>query len=398
MKLLCISPGYWPAFQYGGPIVSVHNLNKTLIKAGIDVTVYATNAGLNGTVQVNREVTVDGLKVIYFDFLKYFEFVGSTGWQLSLSLNNALKKNLKSFDLVHIHAVWNYPSGAAAHYCRKYDKPYMITPRGMLYPYTLGKMGWKKLPYFKLITKRDLRSASAIHYTTEDELEKCHSYLGLRNKAVVVPNGIDISEFTSLPSPDILKARYPALSNKKVILFLGRISWKKGLDVLVKAFASVKKRRDDVHLLIAGNDEGGYVKKVRKWLKDEGISKDATFTGLLEGSAKLEAFAGSDLFVLPSYSENFGMAVIEAMACGLPVIISDQVGIYREVINAEAGVVISPDATELAKALANMLDDPDNNIKFKENSRKLVSERFTWDKISGQMMQIYESMIRSKAS
>jgi len=321
MKLLCVSPGYWPAFQYGGPIVSIHSLNKALVKKGVDVTVYTTNAGLNGKVQVNQEIDIEGVKVIYFDFARLFEFVGRTGWQISLTMTKALKENLEKFDVAHIHAIWNYSTGVTAYYCRKFSKPYIITPRGTIYPYTLAKKAWKKLPYFKLIARRDLQGAGAIHYTTEDELEKCHSLLGFRNKAVVVPNGVDLVEFNDLPPGEMLKDRYPELRNKKIILFLGRINWIKGLDILVQSFGMLKREKNDLHLLIVGNDENGYESKVRKWLMEEGVIDNVTFTGLLTGREKLEAYAGSDVFVLPSYSENFGMSVIEAMACGLPVII-----------------------------------------------------------------------------
>ena len=172
MKLLCIVPSYWPAFKYGGPIASNHNLNRTLVKKSIDVTVYTTNVGLVGKVPVNEEVDVDGVKVFYFEYVRLFEFIGATGWQFSLQLTNALKKNLKDFDLVYLPAIWNYPTAITSYYCRQYNKPYIIAPRGVLYPYTIKKKSWKKWPYYHFIAKRDLKDATAIHYTTEDEAEK----------------------------------------------------------------------------------------------------------------------------------------------------------------------------------------------------------------------------------
>ena len=271
MKILCVVPSYWPAFRYGGPIASVHGLNKALVKKGIDVTVYTTNVGLDGKVPVNQEVNVDGVKVFYFAFTRFFEFLGATGWQFSLPMARALKKNLKDFDIVYIVAIWNYPIAAAAYYSRKYKKPYIIAPRGALYSYTVNKKSWKKWPYYHLIAKRDLKSAVAIHYTTDDEAEKCHSSLGLKNKAIVIPNGIDVSglrdkDYGLGGNPDevakdtlhkarglgikSLRERYPILKNKKVILFLGRVHWIKGMDILVRAFSMIAKERDDVHLLI----------------------------------------------------------------------------------------------------------------------------------------------------
>ncbi|MFQ5964070.1 MAG: glycosyltransferase [Candidatus Scalinduaceae bacterium] len=394
MKLICVSPGYWPAFRHGGPIFSVHGLNKVLVKMGVDVTVYATNSSLNGEVTINEEVNVDGVKVIYFGFIKSLEFLGRMGWQFSWQMTKALKRDLKKFDLIHIQSVWNYPTTAATYYCKKYDKPYIISTRGTLYPYTIMKKSWKKLPYYYLVAKRDLKGASVIHYTTEDEAEKCHSFLGLNNQAIIIPNGIDLSEYNDLPTKESLKRCYPILKDKKVILFLSRIHQKKGLDILSKAYGKLARQRKDVHLLIVGFGEEGYEKKVRRWFEEEGVLEQVTFTGMLKGKEKLEAFAGSDIFVLPSYSENFGMAVIEAMASGLPVIISNQVGIHNEIAEAKAGRVIETDAEQLAEAMANLLDNPVTCKEMGENGLKLVKEQFNLDEIAEQMAKAYENIVK----
>lgn len=393
MKLLCVSPSYRPAFQYGGPIASIHALNKALVKRGVGVTVYATNAGLDGKVPVNQEVDVDGVKVTYFGFVNFLEFIGRTGWQFSWQITNALKKTLKAFDLIHINAVWNYPAAVTAYYCRKYKKPYIIAPRGTLYPYTIGRNAWKKWPYYKLVAKRDLKGAAAIHYTTEDELEKCHSFLGLNNTAIIIPNGIDLSEFNVLPEKGKLRGRYPFLKAKKVVLFLGRIHWKKGLDLLAKAYGRLARERRDVHLLIVGSDEGGYEKKVRGWLEDESVLDQVTFTGMLNGKEKIEAFAGSDIFVLPSYSENFGMAVIEAMACRLPVVISNQVGVYRELQRAEAGLIVRLDSADLYSALIRLLDNGKEALEIGKQGRKLVEEQFAIEKVADRMIEAFKRVV-----
>ncbi len=410
MKLLCVIPSYWPAFQFGGPIFSVHDLNKALVKKGIDVTVYTTNVGLKGNLHVNQEVDVDGVKVTYFAYTKLFEFMGTTGWQFSWQMTRALKKNLKSFDIVHIHAVWNYPTAVAGHYCRLYKKPYIIATRGTLYPYTLSKKFWKKWFYYHFIAKRDLEGATAIHYTTEDEAEGCHPFLGLKNQAIIIPNGVDLSEFKDyglgdygvrgreLSLRESLRNRYPILKDKKIILFLGRIHWKKGLDLLIKAYAKLVKERDDVHLLIAGNDEDGYSKKVKTWLKEFSIpfistKARVTFTGMLTGKEKLEAYSGSDIFVLPSYSENFGMSVIEAMACGVPVVISNKVGIYKEIQGNKAGIVVDTNAESLYKGIKLLLDNSELRKEIANNGEKLVEEYYDIDKVAERMIKAYVEML-----
>ncbi len=217
--------------------MSTHLLNRALAKKGVDVTVYTTATGLNKTVQVNREVMVDGVKVHYFSFFKAFEFIGTAGWQLSLKLDSALKRNLKSFDLVYIAPVWNYPTAVAAYYCLTYKKPYIISPRGSLYPYTYAKKRvWLKQLYYRMFIRKNIEGARVIHYTSNNEAEECRSFLGLNNKEIVLPNGIDLAEFESLPDRESFRNRYPVLKGKKVIIFLGRINWKKGLDMLIKAY------------------------------------------------------------------------------------------------------------------------------------------------------------------
>lgn len=395
MKILCVTPSYWPAFQYGGPIASNHNLNRALVKKGIDVTVYTTNVGLDKKISLNQEVNINGVKVTYFTFIKFFEFLGTTGWQFSLELTHALKRNLNSVDIVYLPAVWNYPTTVAAYYCRKYKKPYIIAPKGVLYPYTKCKNAWKKWPYYKLFAERDIKNATAIHYTSEDEANRCHSlFLGLKNQAIIIPNGIELSDFNISPTRDSLWKRYPILKDKKIILFLGRINWIKGLDILVKAYSRLAKERSDVHLLIVGSDEERYGEKVKSWLKNESISARVTFTGMLTSREKLEAFTGSDVFALPSYSENFGMAAVEAMACNVPVIISNKVGIYKEVESTKAGLIIATNPNELYDALVKLLDNKRESLEMGKRGRKLVEEHFAIEKVADRMIKTFEEIIK----
>jgi glycosyltransferase involved in cell wall biosynthesis len=394
MKLLCVNPSYWPAFQYGGPIASNHNLNKALVNKGVDVTVYTTNVGLDEKISLNQEINVDGVKVTYFTFVKFFEFLGSTGWQFSLKLTHDLRRNLNNFDLVYLPAVWNYPTTIAAYYCRKYRKPYIIAPKGVLFPYTKSKNAWKKWPYYKLFAERNIKNAIAVHYTSEDEADKCHSFLGLKNREIIVPNGIELSEFNNLPARDNLWKRYSILKHKKVVLFLGRINCIKGLDLLVKAYSRLARERNEVHLMIVGPDENNYIEKVKKSLRNEGIFERVTFTGMLSGKRKLEAFAGSDVFILPSYSENFGMAVVEAMACNLPVIISSQVGIYKEVESAKAGIIVHANSNELHDALVKILDNNQEALEMARRGRKLVEEYFASEKIADKMIKVFGEIIK----
>lgn len=395
MKLLCVVPSYWPAFQFGGPIYSVHNLNKALVNKGVNVTVYTTNVGLDdGNVPINEEVNVDGVKVFYFKFIKFFEFLGTTGWQFSPQITKKLRENLKNFDIIYINAIWNYPTAVASYYCRKYSKPYILSPRGSLYPSTFMKKAWKKSLYYNLIARNILEGAKAIHYTTEDEAQQCHQFLRLNNKAIIIPNGLDLSEFNDLPNYESLRKKFPNLQNKKVILFLSRINWIKGMDILIEGFAKLKKEKKDVHLLIVGKDDGdNYIEKVKLWVKRYNLENFVTFAGQLTGKDKLVAYCGSDIFILPSYSENFGMVVIEAMACELPVIISDKVGLANEIKKNNAGIIIGTTADDVYRGLKTTLENQKVIDIMKKNAKKMVYELYDINRVADRMIEFFKEIL-----
>ena len=399
MKLLCVIPSYWPAFKYGGPIYSVHELNKALVMKGIDVYVYTTNVGLENKVRANQVVDINGVKVTYYKYTGLFELLGSTGWQYSFSMTQAIKRDLVNFDIAYIVSAWNYTTAMAAFYCRKYQKPHIISPRGSLYPKTTNSKSWKKVPYYHLITKKVLQNASAIHYTTEDEKEQTNSFLRLNTKAVVVPNGINLEEFSRLPEKDELLKKYPALENKTRILFLSRINWKKGLDLLLQAYANLLEKRNGLHLLIVGDDDGdGYKDQVKNWVKDYKLDDNVTFTGSLTGRDKLAAYAASDIFVLPSYSENFGMVVVEAMACELPVVISNKVGIYKEIEENKAGIIVETNPESLSKGIEWLLEDAELRAKISANGKKLVREYYDIDKVAERMIDSFEEVLKNAST
>lgn len=391
MKILHVIPSYLPAYSFGGPIKSTHQLCRELVKENIEVTVYTTNVNQDKDlgVSLNESVDIEGVKVWYFKVNK------PRFWAFSYSLWKEIKKNIKLFDLVHIHLVYLFPAACASYYARRFKIPYIISPRGVLDPAMIKKKGFlKKKIYIQMIEKNNLENASLIHATSELEKEQILS-LGLKIKNIVtIPLGIDTNEFKEVKTNN-LKEKYPELKNKKIILFLSRVNWKKGLDILISSFAKVLKIRSDVHLLIVGPEDEGYSNRVKFWINKENINNNVTFTGLLLGKEKLEAFYGSNIFVLPSLSENLGIAPIEAMYCKLPVIITNHVGIYNEVEKNETGLVIDYGIDSLYKAILKALDDEVFCKRMGENGRRLVEEKFTWNKIIIQMLRLYESILKN---
>ncbi len=396
MKILHVVSSYWPAYEFGGPIQSVHLLNKFLAKKGADITVYTTNSGLreNREILLTKETDLDGVKVFYFPYYGYVHFT------FSPSLFWALRKNVKNFDLVHITGVWNFPVFAAAFWARFYKKPYIISPRGSLMKEPLEKKRpLLKQIYLFLIAKRDFKKASAIHFTVEAEKEEyIRADLPLK-KFFIIPNGLDMEEFKENIEKGIFRKKWGIPDDKRVILFLGRLNWKKGLDTLIPAFSEVIKKEQKALLVIAGPDDEGYSKNIKEaaisfglMYKTNPADNKIIFTSIITGRDKISAFLESDVFVLPSYSENFGMAVIEAMYFGLPVIITKYVGIAPYVLKNQAGLVIEKDERELANAILKILNNPDLAKEMGQHGRYLVETEFSPVSVAEKFLNLYKEL------
>lgn len=386
MRILQVIPSI--AAGFGGPSQAILGLSAALARLGHDVTIFTTNADTSGFLDVPLEVPVkkDGFIIKYFPvrFLKHYKF--------SHRLAGALRNSIPDFDLVDIHSLFQFSTLAASFYCRKYHKPYLIRPIGHLDPYSFRHRFIVKKIYFELFERFNLNGADAIHFTTKDEMRLASS-LRLKAKPVVIRLGIDTRDFNPLPAYGLFRGKYPQLKDKKILLFFSRINFKKGLDILVNAFKIINRQRKDVYLAIVGPDDG-YKDIVVRWLQDAQLLDRTVFTGMLTGAEKLAALRDSDIFVLPSYSENFGIVVVEAMASGLPVVISDHVGLHAMISEAGAGIVVGLSAQALAEALAHLLNNPVACQEMAAKAKALVAEKFEWDTIAKSMSAVYEDILR----
>ncbi|MBL8837870.1 MAG: glycosyltransferase, partial [Alphaproteobacteria bacterium] len=208
---------------------------------------------------------------------------------------------------------------------------------------------------------------------------------------VVVPNGLELGEYAALPPQGAFRARHPEIGDRRIVLFLGRLNFKKGLDLLVPGFAQACTRHADLHLVIAGPDDG-MLADTRGFVAAAGIADRVTFTGMLTGTDKLAALADAYCFALPSYSENFGIAIVEAMACGVPVALSDKVNIWSDVAAAGAGLVGPPTVDEVARQIVALAADPGTARTMGEAGRRLARERYSWDSIARQLESVYRSL------
>ncbi|HEV7919483.1 MAG TPA: glycosyltransferase [Thermoanaerobaculia bacterium] len=359
MRLLHVVPTYLPATRYGGPIVAVHGLCKALAARGHEVHVFTTNVDGPGVSEVplDRPVELDGVQVHYFpsSFPRLY-------W--SPPMGRALR-DVHAFDVVHLHSVFLWPTTAAARAAHGRGVPYLIAPRGMLVPELIRRKSRAvKTAWLQLVERRNFKNAAAIHFTSHRELQDAqHVHLPIPHPAVV-PNGIEL-----VPRPGVTR-------DENTIAFLGRINWKKGLDRLIDALP------DGARLEIAGNDEENLTPALRK--RAEG--KDVVFLGPLHGQAKWELLARAAIFALPSLSENFGNAVVEAMMMETPVVLSPEVGLAEHVAFANAGVM----ADDFRAALTSLLRDPALRAQLGRNGRALVERELTWPRVAAQMEEVYE--------
>ena len=390
MRILHIISTLAPAS--GGPTQVIKDLANAQADAGHVVTVCTTDRGNPAREKLPREhfdqlYTVGvSLKAFPVQYAPLLYSSGMARW---------LERALSDFDIVHIHGLYRFPPTYAAWQARRQGVPYVIRPHGSIDPYLYGKSSAGSVRFKRLYERwfdlPNLHAAGAIHYTAEEERERA-SFLGLRAPSFVEPNGLDWARYRELPARSALRARW-GLGEAPIVLFLGRLHFKKGLDLLIPAFAALRKRVPDAQLVIAGPDNDGYGEKVRGWVRERGLEAAVHFVGSLHGADVVQAYVDADVFALPSYTENFGMTVAEAMACTLPVVISDQVNIHAEVSGAGAGLVTRCDADETATALVALLQDPDRRRGMGEAGRRLVQARYTWPAIVESLTREYQVVI-----
>ncbi|MFA4903620.1 MAG: glycosyltransferase [Desulfobaccales bacterium] len=386
MKILHVIANLAP--RYGGPSKACWEMARAVARLGHEVSIYTTNQDgpKELAVPLDSPVHRDGVAI------HYFPIQPPRFWGTSLPLARALRQKIPAVDLVHLHSLYLFHNLVAGYYCRQYAIPYLMRPQGTLDPFIYRRHRWRKRLMEIMFEHRNIRRAAALHFTTAEEAELASPFT-FQTPGLVVPLGFDSAELALLPEPGRFRVRHPELADKRIILFFGRVNFKKGLDILVKAFGAVARKRQDVHLVIAGPDNEGWGDKVRAWLSEAGLLGRTTFTGMLLGPEKLAVLRDADMFVLPSYSENFGIAVIEAMAAGLPVIISDKVNIWREVQAGGAGRVVPCDAGPLAEQILELLAQPELARQMGLNGRTLVQERFQWPRIAQNLAAAYAQII-----
>jgi len=295
--------------------------------------------------------------------------------------------------ICHIHGIWEPHCAITSGLARKLGRPYVISAHGMLDPWALRQKPWKKRIYSQLLEFRSLSSAACLRALTANEAEQYRQF-GLKNPIVVIPNGVEVPLSAKA---DVFEERYPHLRGKRIVLFMGRLHTKKGLIPLCRCWSGVASRFPDAHLVIAGPDSEGIEPQLRKILADCGGNSSVTFTGLLAGDVKWSAYASANLFILPSYSEGFSVAILESLGTGTPVAISHNC-YFPDVPAAGAGWLTGVTESEIDTVLSIALNTPAAELAaMGRNGAKLVADKYSWIKVASQFAELYDWILGGNA-
>ena len=319
------------------------------------------------------------------------------GWSpaLAAAISRAASNGV---DLIHNHALWMVPGIYARQTANRAKLPLVISPRGMLDPWSLRRSVVRKWVAGLLYEHRNLESARLLHATSDMEADGIREF-GLAQPIAIIPNAVDVPSANEIPPRRLLEDRFPQLRDRRWLLFMGRIDPKKGLDMLLDAWRALGADFPEWELVIAGPDLVGYRNVLEQMLPVAGSPrKTVTFTAMLEGNFKNCALAHADAFVLPTRSENFGNTVAEALAFGTPVVTTTAAP-WADLVAHDCGWWVKPETSSITAALEQALGQPAAHLKMMGiRGRRLVSEKYSWDAVGAQMASTYQWLLRGGAA
>ena len=412
MKVLHVIPSV--SEKSGGPAQAIFPMCRALIARGHEVCIATTRDGLS---RVNGNGS--GPQLYNGTSIHFFPVQWGDGFKYSRPMKTWLDENVRSFDVVHIHAVFNHSSIAAARACRKHLVPYVVRPLGTLDPWSLKQKSVRKSLFWNLAAKRMMADAATIHYTAQAEFDRVKDSLGLTHGSVV-PLGLGSSD--SVPghqasSPAHVEpyqlidqglmqrvgtlphgqAGTPAVPARRdpYILFLSRLHPKKGLDVLIKAFVAVHKNQEfsEWRLVIAGDGERAFVNSLKQLVSSNSADGIVSFIGWVSGDDKRDVLRKASLVVLPSRQENFGLCVLEALAEGVPVVVSSDVNLANDIADAGAGWISAIDVVSLQKTISEAMADEEQRLS-RGLAGRVFSKNFSWESIAEKLEKMYRAIIR----
>ena len=418
MKVLHVIPSV--SERSGGPGHAIIPMCRSLQEQGTEVMIATTDHGVvsSSEVQVSSSTSSDArdfedsmpaeqsltrnLKLETRNYRGvptiFFPLQWGESFKYSKPLAVWLDANVKRFDVVHIHAVFNHACIAAASAARKHHVPYVVRPLGTLDPWSMKQKPLRKFFFWQVAGKRMLQSAAAVHYTARAEQAAAEESLGL-NHGRVIPLGVETNLAARTNGNKPVFDKLTDLNGHPYVLVLSRLHPKKGLDIFVDAFVSLVQKKDfkDWRLVLAGEGPDEYVKALKQKVSAHRAEEVVLFPGWLEGDEKDAFLRRASLLALPSYHENFGLCVLEALAAGVPVLVSPHVNLATEIEAAGAGWVAPVDKTAIEHVLSSSLSDQNERV-CRGNAGKDMAQAFSWQKVSEQLGRLYDSLLLADSS
>ena len=392
MRILNVAQTYFPYLAEGGRPAKVRALSRKLVEHGHSVTVLTTNLGASEWSSVTcpheetalgLQLTEDGVVAIYLPTSARYRVL-----TINPRVIRFCRSRLADFDLVHFYGLYDLLGPAVSYSCRRKGIPYVIEPMGMYRP--IDRSIRMKNIWHRTVGDAFWQNAAKVIATSELEEQELMEDGVPQKKIVMRYNGINSDPTMTAPARGGFRSKWGMSADEPLILFLSRLIRRKGADLLIEAFAQACP--DSGHLVIAGPDgEPGYRAQLEKCARDSGVAARVLFTGPLYEEEKSSVLADADIFALPSQYENFANVAAEAVACGVPVIVTPFCGICS-LVDGRAGLVVSPDKQALAGALERLLSDKALYARLKEGCRE-VTAQLNWDHLATQMEDHYRGIL-----
>lgn len=380
MKILNICGYSW---DIGGPPKIIYDHAVVQMKLGAEVTILTPISAGQKLYAIPAGAKVITCKRHWF--AKYWA-------EFSPELYRWIKAHGNEYDIIHIHGVWHF--AGVAPYLAEIKTAKCITTHGLLDSWTIGKGYWKKMLFGFLFQKRILKSTELIQINNTDERADLKRFLDFQHPNVqIIPNGMNLSDFEKLPAKNIFREKYSIPMDKKIILFLSRINLKKGLDLLLPAFKEITLQRNDCLLILAGPDDG-YLTETEYFIHENRLEDKIKLVGMLTGNDKLSAFADADIFVLPSHSEGFSIATLEALISGIPSLLSDRVGFGEAIRENHAAHLVDLNVDSIAAGLNKMLDNQEYCNNLANNGIALVKSKYDIEIVARRLFTEFEKIVK----